>query len=103
MSLPKARKITACGVSADEETKKRTKVSGPSGKNTHVGVLVREERDGQIDGWRAAASRAGLKLPGSEKLSTQQHAVDGDLDRRALTKDRFVEIEAMDRRLRSGS
>lgn len=40
----------------------RKKVSGPSGRNTQAGVLIREVEPGQLDSWRAAAERAGMGL-----------------------------------------
>lgn len=41
---------------------KRKKASGPSGKNSQAGVILREERPGQIEAWREAAERAGMTL-----------------------------------------
>lgn len=40
----------------------RKKASGPSGKNLQAGYLLREEEPGQLDAWRAEASRQGLGL-----------------------------------------
>lgn len=39
-----------------EQRKRR--VSGVGGKNLQKGILLREEHEGQIDSWRAAAARS---------------------------------------------
>jgi hypothetical protein len=43
---------------------KRKRVPGVGGRNTKAGFMLREEREGQIDAWRAAAAQAGESLSG---------------------------------------
>lgn len=38
------------------------KASGPGGKNKQQAFILREERAGQIDQWKAAAKRAGVTI-----------------------------------------
>lgn len=45
---------------ADKPPRKKT--SGPSGKHLQAGYLLRESEPGQLDAWRAEASKHGLGL-----------------------------------------